>query len=614
MNSGYMTSTSQKLGRNSPCSCNSGKKYKQCCGANTVQSIPSYEKVVSLSQVIELLQTHRYVTATEKCGQVLLGQPHHAGANYLMGYALLQSGETVRAISFMEAAIANGLRDAAAFYHYGTALAMTQRYQDAAFQFTRALIEKNDFEDARVNLANSYFELGAFPEAGEQYRQVIERNPDNWKAYHNLAHVYYYQGGVEEAIQFFQKSVLNGPGYAEAHASLAAMLELNNQPEDAAAAACSALHLQAGNASAQVVLAKCLRRKKQWPEALRALDAIDATTASERTYISIHNERAHNLDEMGQYAEAYEAFSASKRVLARLRNITHDPLAEFEALDIAETYFTPQKIAELRELIGSTATDSHSIPIFVVGFHRSGTTLIEQILASHPEMGAAGELAFLSHLETTRLGAGADLPAALEALLANKDARPLLDLRDAYMERLTAQEGTQGKRWIVDKSLFNMLHLPLIHLLFPAAPVIHVLRHPLDSMLSVFSQNFLWGNDWSLTLADTAHAIARTWRHVEQLAPRIDKLRYMRVGYETTIHEPELSIRDLLQFIGAAYHPACLKFHENRRVARTASYEQISRPIYSSSIQRYRNYISHMPPQAVDAVRPVAASMGYVIP
>lgn len=569
---------------------------------------------MSLSQVIELLQVHRHAEAAEKCGQVLLGQPHHAGANYLMGYALLQSGETARAISFMEAAIANGLRDAAAFYHYGTALAMAQRYQDAAFQFTRALIEKNDFEDARVNLANSYFELGAFPEAGEQYRQVIERNPGNWKAYHNLAHVYYYQGGVDEAIQFFQKSVLNGPSYAEAHASLATMLELNNQPEDAVAAADRALHLQPGNASAQVVLAKCLRRKKQWPEALRALDAIDPTTASERTYISIHNERAHNLDGMGQYAKAYEAFSASKRVLARLRNITHDPLAEFQALDIAETYFTPQKIAELRELIGSNEADSRPVPVFVVGFHRSGTTLIEQMLASHPEIGAAGELAFLSYLETTRLGAGAALPAALEALLANKDAHPLLDLRDAYMERLTAQEGSQGKRWIVDKSLFNMLHLSLIHLLFPAAPIIHVLRHPLDSMLSVFSQNFLWGNDWSLTLADTAQAIARTWRHVERLRPRIDELRYMRVGYENTIREPDMSIRGLLEFIGATYHPACMKFHENKRVARTASYEQISRPIYSSSIERYRKYIFHMPPQVVDALRPVANSMGYVIP
>jgi tetratricopeptide (TPR) repeat protein len=612
---GHMTSTSPKIGRNSPCPCGSRKKHKQCCGAAITRPVPDNARrhTEALSLAIELLQAHRYAEAAENCRQVLSKQPRHIGANYLMGYALLQSGDAIMAISFMELALTNGLRDAAAFYHYGTALAMTQRYQDAAFQFAQALVEKDDFEDARVNLANSYFELGAFPEAGEQYKRVIERNASNWKAYHNLAHVYYYRGDVDDAIQFFRKSVSNGPGYAEAHASLAAMLELNNEPADAAAAAHQALHLQPGNASAHVVLAKCLRRKKQWAEALCALDAIDAATATDRTYISIHNERGQNLDALGQYAAAYRAFAASKQVLVRLRSSTHDPLAEFLALDAAETYFTPRKIAELQGLIGPSVSDSQPVPVFVVGFHRSGTTLIEQILASHPHIGGGGELAALSHLEASRLGIGADLPAAFEVLLSKNDARPLLDLREAYLARLTAQENIVGKRWIVDKSLFNMLHLPLIHLLFPASPVIHVLRHPMDSVLSVFSQNFLWGNDWSLTMADTARAIERTWRHVEHLAPRIEGLRYMRISYENTVQEPDMNIRALLEFIGAAYDTACLKFHENRRVARTASYEQISRPIYSTSVERYRNYIPHIAPEVVDALRPVANSMGYAI-
>ena len=189
----------------------------------------------------------------------------------------------------------------------------------------------------------------------------------------------------------------------------------------------------------------------------------------------------------------------------------------------------------------------------------------------------------------------------------------MLDLRKAYLALLSASASAEGKRWIVDKSLFNMLHLPLIHLLFPASPIVHVLRHPLDVMLSVFSQNFLWGNDWSLTMADTAQAIERTWRHVEQLVPRIQGLHYKRVGYENTIHDPEVNVRRLLEFVGASYHPACLKFYENRRVARTASYEQISRPIYSTSVERYRNYIPHISPTIVDILRPVAGSMDYVI-
>lgn len=542
-----------------------------------------------------------------------MDQPRHAGATYLLGYHALQLGEPVSAATRMGCAIENGLRDAAAFYHYGTALAMMRRYEDAALQFARALAEKGDFEDAQINLANSYFELGAFPEAGDQYKRVIERNPDNWKAYHNLAHVYYYLGDVDEAVHFFRQTVVKTPNYAEIHASLAAMLELNNQPEEATSAAREALHLQAGNASAQSVLAKCLRRKKLYEEALSALEAIDPATASERSYISIHNERAQNLDRLGRYGEAYLSFVASKQALAGLRNVDHNPLEEFNHLDLAEAYFTREKIIELRNLIGTDASTPYPRPVFVVGFHRSGTTLIEQILSSHPDIGAAGELEAIPHLETILSSNAANLPAALEKLLARNDATPLLDLRKEYLARLMTQGDFCGKRWVIDKSLFNMLHLPLIHLLFPESPVIHVLRHPMDSVLSVFSQNFLWGNDWSLTMADTAQAFERTWRHVERVVPRMAALRYIRIRYEDTIAQPDASIHGMLEFMGAVYDPACLNFHENKRVARTASYEQISRPIYSTSVNRYLNYMPHIEPGVIAALNPVAVSMGYVI-
>ncbi len=605
--------TTQKIGRNNPCPCSSGRKYKQCCGASTAASSSGDRSNQLFSQALQLLQAGRGTEAVEKCQRVLADQPDHAGASYLLGYHALQCGDPIKAVALMGHASANGLRDAAVFYHFGTALAMIGRYDDAALQFAKALAEKGDFEGARINLANSYFELGAFPEAGDQYRRVIEKNPGNWKAYHNLAHVYYYLGDVDEAISFFRQTVLKSPGYAEAHASLATMLELNNQPEDAAIAARQALHLQAGNASAQNILAKCLRRKKLYEEALCALEAIDPATASERSYISIHNERAQNLDRLGRYGEAYQSFAASKQTLAHLRDVRPDPLEEFKPLDLAEDYFTREKIAAFRDLIGAEASAPYPKPVFVTGFHRSGTTLIEQILASHPDIGAAGELAAIPPLEATLSGNAGNLPAALERLLARNDARPLLDLRKEYLARLMTQGDFSGKRWVIDKSLFNMLHLPLIHLLFPESPVIHVLRHPMDSVLSVFSQNFLWGSDWSLTMPGTAQAFERTWRHVERLVPPMAELRYMRVRYEDTIAQADASIRGMLAFIGADYDPACLDFHENKRVARTASYEQISRPLYSTSVERYLNYMPHIEPGVIATLRPVAASMGYLI-
>jgi tetratricopeptide (TPR) repeat protein len=564
------------------------------------------------SQALQLLQAGRQADAMEMCQRVLTDQSGHPGANYLLGYQALQDGVPGKAVTLMGLAIANGLHDAAAFHHYGTALAMTRRYADAALQFARALAEKSDFEEARINLANSYFELGALPEAHDQYKYVIEQNPSSWKAYHNLAHVYYYLGKVDEAVHFFRQATIRNPGYAEAHASLASMLELNNQPEEAAIAARQALYLQAGNASAQNVLAKCLRRKKLYEEALSALDSIDSDTASERTYISIHNERGQNLDQLGRYGEAYRAFAASKQALRRLRGTQYDPLEEFKPLDIAEAYFTRQKIQELKNLIAADACSSYPTPVFVVGFHRSGTTLVEQILSSHPDIGAAGELEAIPHLEFSLSRNTADLPRALEGLLAKNEVAPLLELRKNYLARLAGAGCTSGK-WVIDKSLFNMLHLPMIHLLFPESPIVHVLRHPMDTVLSVFSQNFLWGNDWSLTLPNTAQAFERTWLHVERIVPQMPDLRYMRIRYEDLIAATDFGIRRMLAFLGADYQSVCLDFHENKRVARTASYEQISRPIYSTSVERYLNYMSHIEPEVIATLRPVAASMGYIL-
>jgi tetratricopeptide (TPR) repeat protein len=602
----------QKIGRNDPCPCGSKRKYKQCC-SEMGATRPRERGEQLFAKALRSFQLGSVAEAVANFRLVLADQPDHAGANYLLGHHALQSGEPGKAVMLMSRAFAAGLQDAAAHYHYGTALAMLGRYSDAAFQFAEAVAQRSDFEDARVNLANAYFELGAFPEAGEQYKLVIGRNPSNWKAHHNLAHVYYCLGDIEEAVHFFRKTIAGNPGYAEAHASFAAMLELNNQPEEAAAVARQSLALQPGNASAQCVLAKCLRRQKRYGEALSALDSIDPRTASQRTYITTHNERGQNLDRLGRYGEAYQAFTASKQALARLRNIGHDPLGEFQPLEAAEVYFTPQKMEELRKLIGEGVAMRIPIPVFVTGFHRSGTTLIEQILSSHPQIGAAGELEAIPRLLAVLSGGAAGLPATLEKLLDRNDAAPLLEFRSGYLAHLMKQKDFSGKRWVVDKSLFNMLHLPLIRLLFPESPVIHVLRHPLDSVISVYSQNFLWGNDWSLTMPDIARAFERTWMHAGRMAPRLERLRYMRFRYEDIIAGPEGSVRSMLGFIGADYDPACLNFHENSRVARTASYEQISQPIYSTSVERYFNYMPFIAPEVADTLHPVASSMGYAI-
>lgn len=613
--------TAARTGRNQLCPCGSGKKYKHCC-AQVASTSGSISATQYFQEAVRLLQAGRHAEAAGRCRQVLDVQPGHGGANYILGYQALESGDHATAIRLMEKAIATGLRDPAALYHYGTALARAGNYRDAARQFAQAVSMKADFVEARINLANSYFELGAFPEAGNEYRQVIQQTPDNWVAHHNLAHVYYFLGEIDEAIRFFRDATRDDLQYAEAHASLASMLELNNQPEAAGQAVQRALQLQPGNASAHITLAKCQRRKKQSAEALETLDSIDPSTTNDHTWVTLHNEYGQNLDRLGRYAEAYQAFTRSKAAQSAVRRLNYDASSEFRFLDQSENYFTREKMYQLQQWIAESAPDIFSpasavsapVPLFVTGFHRSGTTLAEQILSSHPEIGAAGELDMLANLETRLCGETASLPVVLENLLEKKNARPLLDLRQAYLDYLVKKaQDIPEKRWITDKSLFNMLHLPLIRLLFPDAPVIHVIRHPLDTLISVYMQNFLWGNDWSMTMKDAAHAFSRTAQHVQRILPVLDGLHYLPVRYEAMIQEPESHIRAMLALAGADYHPACLDFHRNRRVARTASYEQVSRPIYQDSVGRYQRYLPYIEPEVVTGLRPVIESLHYTI-
>lgn len=541
--------------------------------------------------------------------RILQSHPRHPEAHYLLGFIEYQAGNLTHAADLMGKALELGLTDAAAHYHHAVVLLQLRRAAEAIVQLQLALAKKPDFDDARVNLANIHFELGAFDEAERLYRATLVRQPENWKAYHNLAHVFYYLGNIDEAIRYFEQAIQIVPQYAEAHASLATMLEVNNQLVEAEREALRTLELQPGNASASVVIAKILRRGEKPGEALAALDKIDFNTATQRTLITIWNERGQNLDRVGRYRQAFEAFSQSKQALAAFRGSAYNNKERELPLDEAEAYFTRARTAQLVKTLHYPST--LPLPVFVVGFLRSGTTLVEQILSSHQDIAAAGELEFTLEIEQGLVDRqGTAYPRSLDSLVTDGDGAALMASREQYLRQLAALGDYPGKKWVVDKLPFNMLHLPLIRLLFPESPIIHVVRHPLDTVLSCFFQAFLHEHEWSYTVQDTAELYVRAVRHVERMKEALD-LRYMQIRYEDLVADPQPNIRSLLSFVDVDWDPNCLKFYENKRVARTASYEQVTRPLYSSSVNRYLNYIDMIDEETLSLLEPVIVSLGY---
>jgi hypothetical protein len=193
------------------------------------------------------------------------------------------------------------------------------------------------------------------------------------------------------------------------------------------------------------------------------------------------------------------------------------------------------------------------------------------------------------------------------------DRREGLDeLRDYYLQRVL-QLGVvaPGVQWFTDKMPLNETHLGLIALMFPRAPLIHMLRHPLDVVLSVFSNHLTHGFYCGYALETAARHYLRVMELVRHYRGEMT-LHYLAVRYEDIVDEQEASVRRMLDFIGAPFDPSCLAFHENRRYARTASYAQVTEPLYLGSRYRYRHYLKELAP-VVPLLEPMIRSLGYAV-
>ena len=156
------------------------------------------------------------------------------------------------------------------------------------------------------------------------------------------------------------------------------------------------------------------------------------------------------------------------------------------------------------------------------------------------------------------------------------------------------------------------MRIGIIRLLFPEARIIHVLRHPLDAVLSAYFTPFLFGNEWSLRLTDTAHLFSQSWRHAETMQ-RLPGTHFLRVRYEDLVTHPEPVLKEVLAFLDLPWEPACLDFHQSRRIARTASYAQVTRTLYQTSKKRYRHYLDYIDVETLALLQPVIAEAGYEV-
>jgi len=238
---------------------------------------------------------------------------------------------------------------------------------------------------------------------------------------------------------------------------------------------------------------------------------------------------------------------------------------------------------EQRKGSGSPARD----PIFIVGLPRSGSTLIEQILSSHSAVEGTMELPEIISM-TRALRAGADATPGYHQALARLERQELGELGEQYLERTRIQRKSSAPLFI-DKMPNNFAHIGLIHLALPNAKIIDARRHPLACCLSGFKQHFAQGQNFTYSLDD----IGRYYRDYVDLMAHFDAVlpgRIHRVIYEQTVDDTETEVRRLLDYCGLPFEEGCLRFFENERPVRTASSEQVRKPIYRDGVEHWRHY------------------------
>ncbi len=448
------------------------------------------------------------------------------------------------------------------------------------------------------------------PAAGEfHFRRVIEIEGEHSHVAVHLAGCLNAQGKMEEAEIWFRKATELDPANADAWLQWCRFQEARGNIPGAWELLREAEKTSGGSADLRLTRAVLYGREKKNAEAIEELSLSQAEGAPLTAMALL--ERGRLYDRMGRVDDAWADFVEGKRLCRDVQGRHYTEAAAAELAARLTQFFTRGRM----NLIPRAARDDTAPqPIFIVGFPRSGTTMVEQTLSAHPRVSAGDELAFvndLTRMASRWLGSPHSYPNCLADLWMG-DNRLVPDrFRDYYL-RGAQQLGIweAGARFFTDKMPLNETHLGLIHILFPKAPIIHVRRHPLDIVLSNFANFLTHGYNQAFDVTTCAKHFVLIDGLVEHYKRELD-LNYLEIRYEDLVADQESQVRRLLDFVGLGFDPRCMAFHENRRTARTASYAQVSEKLYDRSVYRYRHYRKYLD-EAVTILRASLDRLGYL--
>jgi tetratricopeptide (TPR) repeat protein len=455
-------------------------------------------------------------------------------------------------------------------------------YGDAEKLLLRCLELAPSFNEARHNYAIVLHRLNKQPEALEQVDQLLAKDPNNG-AYRNLKAVVLNKvGEFAESLELFAAVLKANPKHARIWMSYGHTLSTAGREADSIEAyhRCIELLPQCGEAWWSLANLKTYRFGEAEIAAMREQLARDDLGAEDRFHL--HFALGTALEALRQYESAFEHYAQGNRL--RREQISYSAADTSALVGRAKALFTPQFLAE-RAGYGAYAAD----PIFIVGLPRSGSTLVEQILASHSRVEGTMELPNIIAMVSRLIGRPAKDPGTRYATaLAELTAERCRELGEQYLEETRIQRKLD-RPFFIDKMPNNFLHTGFIHLILPHAKVIDARRHPMACGFSLYKQHFARGQNFSYSLED----IGRYYRDYVELMAHFDAVlpgRVYRVIHEELLADTESQVRSLLAHCGLEFEESCLRFYENERAVRTASANQVRRPISRSGVDQWRHF------------------------
>jgi tetratricopeptide (TPR) repeat protein len=487
------------------------------------------------------------------------------------------------------------------------------RLHEAISCYQQALAIRSDVAEAHFNMGNALQDLGRSAEAVACYGRVLTIAPDSAEAHHNLGNAWRNQEQLERSIDCYRRALQLKPGFAVAHWSLGTALRLAARGAEAEASLMRALELapdaagvhaelaelradQGQLAAAEELYRRAIALDPHCAEAWLGLSRLPNATADAPAWLGDAERIADSnlpprkellmryalgkaLDDCGQFDRAFDNYQRANE-LSKLHRVPHDRERLTKLVDL----IVESQSAESLQRAAANGVRS-ARPVFIVGMLRAGTTLAEQILASHPAVFGAGELPYWN---AAAIGLGWEA-------MGQGAARPqLAELARRYLRSLPGAASDALR--IIDKTPGNFLHLGLIHAALPEARIIHMRRDPLDTCLSIYFQHLEGFHSYATDLEDLAHYYTQYRRLMRHWHAVLPATQILEVPYEALVAEPELWSRRMVEYLGLPWNRRCLDFHRTERTVLTASKWQVRQAMNASSIGRAHAYRQHLGP------------------